>query len=298
MTNNIVAAVVTYNRLDLLKEVVHALKSQTHPLREIIIINNSSTDGTRDWLLQQDGITIVDQPNTGISGGVYTGLKKASAMDAEWVWVMDDDSIPTATALEKMVNKFGAIPKPIGFAGPKCLWTDGSVHWMNLPFMTSYVNGIPFNTYDEYGVCLTENGSFASLLINIAVAKEVGLPYEDFFIWGDDQEYTKRITDAGYLGLYCSDSLVLHKTPSNYFADVTADTVKNIWKHKYGFRNEFYMVKKRKGFLFFMPWLAAKVAYTSFKIIKKRKDNRFRFVGALMNSAWKAVVFNPQIDRI
>jgi rhamnopyranosyl-N-acetylglucosaminyl-diphospho-decaprenol beta-1,3/1,4-galactofuranosyltransferase len=298
MGENITAVVVTYNRLSLLKEVVQALKDQTFPLREILVVNNMSTDGTNDWLAAQENISVIEQKNTGISGGVYTAVVEGAKKQADWVWVMDDDSIPTASALENMVNKLSYIDEKVGFAGPKCLWTDDNVHYMNLPFMTSYLNGIPFNKYDHHKVLLTENGSFASLLINVDAVRQVGLPYKEFFIWGDDQEFTKRITDAGYVGLYCLDSIVLHKTPINYFADVTADTVKNIWKHSYGFRNEFFMVKKRKGVLYFTPWLVGKVAYTTLKILKRRKDYRLRFIGTVFQSAWRAIFFNPRIDKL
>ena len=37
-------------------------------------------------------------------------------------------------------------------------------------------------------------GSFVSLWIPMSVVKEVGLPIKEFFIWGDDWEYTRRIS--------------------------------------------------------------------------------------------------------
>lgn len=42
----IAAVFVTYNRLSLLKECIQALIAQTYPLDKIIVVNNSSTDGT------------------------------------------------------------------------------------------------------------------------------------------------------------------------------------------------------------------------------------------------------------
>lgn len=46
----IAAVVVTYNRLDLLKECINSIRQQTRKLDEIIVVNNSSTDGTLEWL--------------------------------------------------------------------------------------------------------------------------------------------------------------------------------------------------------------------------------------------------------
>jgi rhamnopyranosyl-N-acetylglucosaminyl-diphospho-decaprenol beta-1,3/1,4-galactofuranosyltransferase len=296
--NNVVAAVITYNRFELLKEVIAALKSQTYQLQEIVVVNNSSTDGTREWLSLQEGLTIIDQPNNGISDGVYTAVKHGAKVNAAWTWVMDDDSVPTETALEKMMEKLPLVEEKVGFLSPKCVWTDGSIHSMNIPDIKNYVNGVAFNKYDQQGILLTDSGSFASMVIGTQAAKVVGLPYKDFFIWGDDQEYSKRIADAGYPGIYCGDSLVVHKTPTNYNVDVYSASVNHIWKHRYGFRNEFFMVRKRKGWLYYLPWLTAKVGYSSAKIMLKRKDHKLKFVSALINSAWKSLSFSPKIDKI
>jgi rhamnopyranosyl-N-acetylglucosaminyl-diphospho-decaprenol beta-1,3/1,4-galactofuranosyltransferase len=170
---------------------------------------------------------------------------------------------------------------------------------MNVPAIKpSFNQKTPFNKYDDKGLLLIETCSFVSLLINAQVVKKVGLPYKDFFIWGDDQEYTRRITKTGSLGLYSKDSVVLHKTELNYFPDFYHDSPKNLWKHKHGFRNEFFMIKKNKGIIYFLGWLTAKVIYTSYKIVKIRKGNRFEFITALTGSALASIFFNPKIDKV
>ena len=56
--------------------------------------------------------------------------------------------------------------------------------------------------------------SFVSVLIPISAVREVGLPIWQFFLYGDDCEYTNRLrkTGAGYMDL---DSIVIHKMASN-----------------------------------------------------------------------------------
>ena len=293
------AVVVTHNRLQLLEQVLQALKTQNFLLNEIIVVNNCSTDGTNEWLENQTGIVNIHQPNTGGSGGFYTGIELATRRGCDYIWVMDDDTICEAETLTTLVLKLAMVQSSIGFIGSKCVWVDGKPHYMNIPdIKPSFNKTIPFNSYDEYHILLTESSSFVSLLINAEAVRKVGLPYKEFFIWGDDQEYTRRITKAGYLGLYCMDSIVLHKTPVNYFPDFYTDNVKNLWKHKYGFRNEFFMMKKNKGVFYFFFWLPLKVGYTSLKIIHLRKANRILFIKTLLNSAWKSIFFNPEIDRI
>ena len=87
MNNSIVVAVVvTYNRLNLLQRVVGALKGQSKKLDKIYIVNNGSTDGTKEWLDGQTGLNVIHQENVGGSGGFYRGIQEASKEECDWIW--------------------------------------------------------------------------------------------------------------------------------------------------------------------------------------------------------------------
>lgn len=96
----VVAVVVTYNRLNLLQRVVGSLKGQSKRLDKIYIINNGSTDGTKEWLDGQTGLNVIHQENVGGSGGFYRGIKEASKEECDWIWCMDDDVFPRENCLE------------------------------------------------------------------------------------------------------------------------------------------------------------------------------------------------------
>jgi len=295
----IAAILVTNNRLELLKEAVTAVKSQALLPQHIVIVDNQSTDGTAEWLDEQKGLHVIHQQNIGGSGGFFTGIQVAVTLGVDWVWVMDDDTICQKNTLQVLVQRLIEVNEEVGFIGSKCLWKDGTPHLMNLPaIMPSFNKKWSFNKFDEKKLLLIETNSFVSIMINVEAIKKVGLPYKEFFIWGDDQEYTRRITKAGYFGFYCMDSVVLHKTGVNYFPDFYRDSVPNLWKHSYGFRNEFFMVKKNRGFVFFIFWLIAKVAYTSIKLLRIRKDNQLKFLAVLLNSAGRSILFNPKIVNV
>lgn len=57
----IIAVVVTYNRINCLKKLLKALKKQTVKLETIIVVNNDSTDGTREYLSMLDDIIVINQ---------------------------------------------------------------------------------------------------------------------------------------------------------------------------------------------------------------------------------------------
>ena len=99
------AVVVTYNRLSLLKRTVNCLLEQTCPLGQIYIVNNGSTDGTKEWLDSQEQVTVIHQANVGGSGGFYTGIQQAFQDGADWIWCMDDDVFPRPTCLELLLKE-------------------------------------------------------------------------------------------------------------------------------------------------------------------------------------------------
>jgi rhamnopyranosyl-N-acetylglucosaminyl-diphospho-decaprenol beta-1,3/1,4-galactofuranosyltransferase len=298
--NNVVAVIVTYNRLALLQEALAAVKAQTFSILKIIVVDNGSIDGTAGWLIDERGLEVIRlDVNSGASGGFSAGIKAAAAYTPDWIWVMDDDTICKPDALQVLVTKANQVDLPVGFIGSKCIWEDGSPHLMNVPNIKPTFNKtIPFNKYDGWNLLLTETSSWVSLLVSLKAVAQVGLPLKEFFFWSDDCEYTARIAKAGYLGIYCMDSIVTHKTSVNYSPDFCRDTVPNLWKHSYGFRNEFYIKKKEKGWLYFAFWLPAKVGYTSFKLVKVRRANHIKFLRTLVGSAWKSIFFNPQVEKI
>ena len=107
MKNDILSVVVTYNRLELLKENIQGLLNQTNNNFDILIIDNKSTDGTDKYLeqIKSDRISyIITDKNIGGAGGFNLGLRYAIENNYSYAWVMDDDTIPEENSLEKLLN--------------------------------------------------------------------------------------------------------------------------------------------------------------------------------------------------
>lgn len=189
----IAAVVVTYNRLNLLKECIEALRNQTRKLDEIIVVNNSSTDGTLKWLTEQKDLTVITQENSGSAGGQYTGIKTAYEKGYDWIWCMDDDCIASHTALQELISKF----KPntvlnclVLSKSNKNLLAFGLYDLSDHIFYTS-LNQIGDKKVIEYA------SLFNGTLIPAAVVKNIGLPIREMFIKGEEIEYFHRIRKHG-----------------------------------------------------------------------------------------------------
>ncbi|MBP0575803.1 glycosyltransferase, partial [Mycobacterium tuberculosis] len=79
------------------------LDRQTRRPDSIVVVDNASTDETASVLGHWQGAgrtTITMDHNVGGAGGFYRGMRFAYDQGADWVWMMDDDGVPAATALE------------------------------------------------------------------------------------------------------------------------------------------------------------------------------------------------------
>lgn len=303
---NVICVIVTYNRLQLLKECIAAVRQQSYPITRIIIIDNHSTDGTTEYLSDYAGNPqfqiVTMEKNVGGAGGFSEGVKQAALAHADWIWLMDDDTIPQPDALENMIP-YTQVEK-VGFICSEVVWIDGSSHMMNQAKLLSDQSMksqilSPVGKSSE-NVELAEMASFVSLLINGDIPWKLGLPYKEFFIWCDDAEYTKRIASNGYYGLYVKNSIALHKTGENYVSSLHTVPASASWKIYYGVRNDSFLRRKKKGWVrFFFSQLNC--FRTHAHRIKKRhlpKDEELKLLKANNRGLIDGFLFNPQIEYL
>lgn len=237
--------VVTYNRLDLLKENIQALKKQTYPVHKLFVINNNSTDGTKEYLdsLAEDSqLKIIHlSENVGGAGGFHEGMKQAVTTGCDYVWIMDDDTIPNPDALEKLIQALDLSPD-IGFLCSKVVWTDNSIHKMNKPGLKKDEKG-QFISMEKGRIqgYVCNNCTFVSVLFSAESIFKIGLPIKEFFIWHDDIEYTERNIRHGFQGFYIPASCVVHKTNINYSPKIHEVPPEAVWKFYYQARNTTYL---------------------------------------------------------
>ncbi|KAF0140543.1 MAG: glycosyltransferase [Stygiobacter sp.] len=212
--SKICAVVVTYNRLELLKLCIDSLKKQTRSLDEILIINNSSTDGTEEWLEKQNDLIFITQENTGGAGGFHTGIKTAFEKGFDWIWCMDDDSMPLPTTLYTLLKysqkKYAAVcPLVIDLKSNIILDQRGYLKkgFIKLYSLQSAINTNEILNMAEIDIDLT---SFVGPLINTVAVKSIGLPKSEYFIHNDDIEYSLRLNQFGSIMLIPS-AKIIHK---------------------------------------------------------------------------------------
>ncbi|MEJ7796693.1 MAG: glycosyltransferase [Nocardioides sp.] len=192
----VVAVVVTFNRLELLRRLVGRL-GEIHGLDEIVVVDNASTDGTGEWLATQDVVARTLDRNGGGAGGFHEGLRLAVERGADLVWLMDDDGLPDADCLDLLLAHRG----DLDFWGPVVVdeaEPDRLVFPIRLPGSTHVVHDIASVERSAVAGLLRDVViPFNGVLVTRELVEQIGYPREEFFIWGDDHEYRLRAERAG-----------------------------------------------------------------------------------------------------
>jgi GT2 family glycosyltransferase len=220
---SVCAVVVTYNRRELLARCLGAVAAQTRPVEELLVVDNASTDDTRALVGERfpQATLLALESNLGGAGGFHAGMERAYAGGHAWLWLMDDDTIPEPDALETLLAGAERAPADAAILVSRALWKDGSPHPMNRPLLNWRRPG-EMALAARHGLVGVRTASFVSLLARREAIDRGGHVLAEYFIWGDDFEWTARVLRdaAGYL---VPESRVVHWTPRAHTAVTAAD---------------------------------------------------------------------------
>lgn len=201
----ILAIIVTYNRCQLLERCINSVMSQSRVPDELLVINNSSTDGT-EIMLSRRGIKYITQENLGAASGWNRGISYALSNNFDAVWMMDDDGFPDLDALSKL-EKSMTYPRvcvssvvlqedsPDKFVFPFPLLNS-----KQLPVIFSKRRKIK-NLKDLNSLTTGDSYPFAHLFNGVLILAEaikiIGNVNEKFYIYGEEVDYFFRLRKVG-----------------------------------------------------------------------------------------------------
>ena len=291
--NSVAAVIVTYNRKKLLCECIQANLAQTVPPAEILVIDNASTDGTREAVEEYIANGQITYRNTGDNlggaGGFSFGIREAVLRGYEYIWIMDDDTMPHPDALEKLLAAKEHVSPGWGFFSSKAVWTDGSLCRMN----EQKLYGTPIHTVSGTVPC--RQATFVSLLLSADMVEKLGLPIKEFFIWGDDVEYTRRLSAAAPC-YYVSDSVVLHKTANNVGSNIAKDDPSRLNRYRYAYRNEVY-IALQEGWKR-ICYQVLKIVYHMIRVLFTARSAKKERIQTILQASLEGLSFHPDIEYV
>lgn len=185
--------VVSFNRGIRLVGAIEGLRNQTRRVDEIIVVENGSTDGSREYLrgLGPPVLIVESHRNVGGAGGFALGLAWALHRGHDLVWLMDDDAEPHPDCLDHLLLPYGGDVARYSFTSPQVVDREGRTGPRNHQVLSDRYDEL-FRAA-EHGHLAAASSSFVGPLISLSHARRTHLPLADFFIWHDDTEYTSRL---------------------------------------------------------------------------------------------------------
>jgi rhamnopyranosyl-N-acetylglucosaminyl-diphospho-decaprenol beta-1,3/1,4-galactofuranosyltransferase len=255
----VAVVVVTHNRAELLVGMLDGLAAQTHRPDAIIVIDNVSTDHTREVLDARTDLPLhvtTTETNLGGAGGFHLGVRAAYDGGFDRVWLMDDDVVPAPDCLAVMMavdedcliavreDLSGALVEkaavdfdlrnPLAIK-PKRASVDST--WPDRASMPERVE--------------VHNVAFEGFMARRRVIEQIGFPDPSFFIFYDDADYAIRAREAGHRIWAIRDAVLVRQLDFNQQHDLAG------WKGYYMYRNLF-VVHLRHGenaLVRLKPWL-------------------------------------------
>lgn len=297
--NRIACVIVTYNRKELLINNIQSLLLQNVPI-DIIVIDNASTDGTFDFLMEKGLLSLNNviynqlDNNVGGAGGFSAGTKYAFEKKYDYICLMDDDGFPlNENTIKALISKADDVLKdnPLIMLNSLVLCDEDKLSFGLAGGIDTKEKAV---TESEDGLIFNKINPFNGTLLSYQLVNQIGFPNCDFFIKGDEHDYYIRAKEAGAVIATVTDSLYSHPKLPLMYKVVNGKKViirtESPWKEYYRARNYTYMFKKSKKYklMMFQPYNQIKCALvadcdkwkTIRMIIKGTIDGFFGKLGA------------------
>lgn len=257
--------IVTWNRLEILRDTLTRIEKQTLLPYTIIVVDNGSTDGTIDFLktlsASSEKIQSIFLPdNPGFGAGLAAGMKKGLQIDSfDYFWLMDDDSKPESNTLEILVSNIENSPFDLlGLKGYLMKW--GQPKLVRTP-----------NILAEVDYVLVDGA-----IVKVDAVNEVGVIGDYFFMMCEDYEYCLRLKKHGKkIGLLNANYERLH-LGSERFSKGT------LWRGYYHAKNHLIILKDYPSFMRLLGYTMRQFKYLMAALLfapDKLSRIRFRLLG-------------------
>lgn len=190
-----------------------SLREQDYGNLQIIVVDNGSTDDSVERIRSAFPETklIETGRNIGYASGCNVGLRAALTGGAEFVWLLNNDTICPPDTVHKLVRRAMVSPEA-GLVGTVLFYAHDPAK------VQAWGGGrvVPWIAYTTHFYAPTEFGencytTFASVLARRKMLEEVGLLYEGFFMYYDDSDLCLRMQKSRWKIVMAEDTAVLHK---------------------------------------------------------------------------------------
>lgn len=229
---NVGVVMVTYGdgkRLRFVKEVINAIRKQGASL--CVLVNNGTDKSVVENELQEFG-NFVDmlhlESNGGSAFGYAEGIRRILTHSVEFIWLLDDDNLPKEDALNNLLYTNRRIKKQDGTPSVLLALREhrsylvriangesvnnvyprknsiAGFHFLSIPgkvkslFKKKSLGRIDIQPDSQDNLIQIPFGPYGGMFFPRKILEAIGLPDKRFYLYGDDTEFTYRITQQGW----------------------------------------------------------------------------------------------------
>ena len=283
----IITVILNTNRREDTLACLASLGRNTYRDHHIIVLDNASSDGSvpaiRSAFPAVQIIALTE--NLGYAGNNNVGIKAAMAQGADWVFVLNEDTILDPVCLEQLIN-IGESDAKTGIVGPM-------VYHHDEPTIIQSAGGVLSRYWESWHIAQNEPDqqqflhpravdwvSGCAILLRRAVIEQVGMLDERFFYYWEETEWCIRATKAGWRILHAPQAKLWHKGVRRDYRPKPSVTY-------YNTRNRFLMLMKHHAPLstWIVTWAQIARTLTSWTIKPKWRSAREH-----RNAMWRGTI--------
>jgi len=221
MLPHISIVVLNWNGAEDTLACLDSLASLTYPDFNVVVVDNGSTDDSlarlRPYLAPYPLTRIETGRNLGYAGGNNAGTRHALEDGADFVLVLNNDTMVAPDLLERLLESAQRNPdagvfsaRILYFDEPERVWFDGA-RWnpcsLRLEWPGQGEKASTLGTTDHE----TDYACGAALFFRSAVARQIGLLDESFFLVWEEVDWGFRARKAGWRNVVAPAANVWHK---------------------------------------------------------------------------------------
>jgi GT2 family glycosyltransferase len=244
VTESVAVVIVTFNRADLLSRMLDGLAAQTRRPDAVFVVDNASTDHTREVLearakLGDVALRLTHSPdNLGGAGGFNLGVRLAYDAGYDRIWLVDDDVVPAPDCLAVLMAQDEPCLAAVREDTRGALVEKAAVEFdLRSPFTIRPKRASVDERYADRASMPErvelQNVSFEGFLFRRGVVDRIGLPDAAYFIFYDDVDFAVRARRAGFRIWGVRDAVLVRQL------DFDQQHALDTWKGFYMYRNLF-----------------------------------------------------------
>ena len=270
---------------------LESLADLDYPSYRVVVVDNASTDGSEAQLrARHPSVTLLQSgANLGFAGGNNVGLRYALEGGAEYVWLLNNDTLVEPDALTQLMAKMQRDPG-LGLCGSTLIyeaqrgrvqalggarynrWLGSVRHLGQHQPRTQPINERAVEAQLDYLIG-------ASLLVSKAFLESVGFMQDDYFLYFEELDWAARARGRFRLG-YAAKSVVYHKEGSSIGGTDRAKTVKSYTADLYALKNRVRFTRRFYPYALPTVYLGLLVALAN--RVRRRQWDRVALIVRIM----------------